>query len=359
MDKLFKLIAFSLCLVCSVGWLPFTENSDVKAVKSSYFGPQNTVTVGDSFEKAFDSPKWTTEKSPKGEVLVIFTGKISAATDKSQFCLNEINRLHKEKDVKAQYDILKGLIAPGEKPYPDLQKINELWNEVIAKENSTELRISKEKEQAISEMYAKKSEESATINVQIRELDEQAKAIKEQFRQDTVAERRKWMAIENEIKKETMFRDRNRFNAEYQARVNQKVAELEAQKKPISDVVAPIKAEMDEKLAQIEAQKKSIRGNPSRTADYVLKDQIDEEYKAKLSQERAALKPFEQEQRDKIHAVAVKMITDLVPKRGDPVKMTWIKYADPHIKDKFGYSLQTIEMKGEQRLGMFLSFILQ
>ena len=72
-----KKLTFLALLFCFL--LPLTGcggDSNIDLVKNASFRGYETTTIGKMLDGTFDKTKWTSEQNPKGEILVLFEGRI-------------------------------------------------------------------------------------------------------------------------------------------------------------------------------------------------------------------------------------------------------------------------------------------
>lgn len=181
-----KISIFPLCLLILLslhGCDSSASDADIQAVRADYFGPQRTATIGGSFERAFDSPRWSKETSARGEVLVSFTGKISALSDKTQTCLNELDTLYANNDEKGQYKFIESLVIMSDNPPSALQEIAALGNATVRKRQAIEDQLKREQEQTVSAIHAEKYAQIQAIDGKLAVLHQQERDLKNQQRQ--------------------------------------------------------------------------------------------------------------------------------------------------------------------------------
>lgn len=372
-----KISIFPLCLLILLslqGCDSSASDADIQAVRADYFGPQRTATIGDSFERTFDSPRWSKETSARGEVLVIFTGKISGLSDKTQTCLDELGTLYANNDEKGQYKFVESLVIMSDNPPSALQEIATLGNATVRKRQAIEDQLKRELEQAISAIHAEKYAQIQAIDDKLAVLHQQERELKNQQRQIAGSGGAQQLAqIDRRIREtqrsinsirasrqpnETRRAQNEALIAQYEA----ELARLNEQRDQLSAEQAQSGAEITAKLAELSQQ--GIALGQERQAVFqssefsIREEQVQQEFRTRLAQELAAVETFAQEQRNKINTLAVQSVKTLVPQRGAPIRITWRKHADPHIPNKFGYTIISIEVDGQQRTGFFLSFLL-
>lgn len=372
-----KISIFTICLLVLLslqGCDSSASDADIQTVRADYFDQQRTATIGDSFERTFDSPRWPKETSARGEVLVIFTGKISVLSDKTQACLDELATLYANNDEKGQYKFVESLVIMSDNPSSALQEIAALGNATVRKRQAIEDQLKRELEQAVSAIHAEKYAQIQAIDDKLAVLNQQERELKNQQRQiagSGVAQQlaqidrriRETQRSINSIRasrqpNETRRAQNEALIAQYEA----ELARLNEQRDQLSAEHVQSGAEISAKLEELSQQ--GIALGQQRQAVFqssefsAREEQIQQEFRTRLTQELAAIEPFAQEQRDKINTLAVQAVKKLVPQRGAPIRITWRKHANPHIPNKFGYTIISIDVDGQQRTGFFLSFLL-
>lgn len=375
MNKKVSMLLPCLVLLLSIqGCDSSTNDADIQAVKADYFGPQRTANIGDSFEQIFDSTRWFKETSPRGETLVVFTAKISSRSDKTQTWLDELRALYENNDERGQYKLIESLVMASDNPPSALQEMAALGNATVRKRQVIEGQLKRELEQAVSAIHAEKYAQIQAIDDKLAELHQQERDLRNQQRQIAGSSDAQQLAQIDRRIRETQrsinsIRASRQQNPTLKAQGEARIAQLEAelvrlneQREQLATTQGQSGNELTASLSALSQQ--MIALGQERQAVFqsrefsAREEQLQQEYGAKLSQTLAETESFAQEQRDKINALAVQTVKTLIPQRGAPIRVVWRKYADPHMPNKFGYSIFSIEVDGQQRTGFFLAFLL-
>lgn len=375
MNKRVSMLFPCLVLLLSIQGCDSSANdADVQAVKASYFGPQRTATIGDSFEQVFDSPRWSKETSPRGEILVVFTGNISSRSDKTQAWLDELRTLYENNDERGQYKLIESLVMASDNPPSALQEMAALGNATVRKRQSIEDQLKRELEQSVSSIHAEKYAKIQAIDGKLAELNQQERELRNQQRQNSGSSSAQQLAQIDRRIRETQrsinsIRASRQQNPTLKAQGEAQVAQFEAELARLSEQREQLSSEHEQSGNEIKARlnelsQQMIALGQERQAVFqssefsVREEQLQQEYRTRLSQALAETDSFAQEQRDKINTLAVQTVKALMPQRGAPIRVVWRKHADPHIPNKFGYSIFSIEVDGQQRTGFYLGFLL-
>lgn len=375
MNRTAAFFIMGISLFCLAGCGDSSANdADIQAVKADYFGPQRTATIGDSLEQMFDSPHWSKETSPRGEILVVFTGKITSRSDKTQTWLDELRALYENNDEKGQYKLIESLVIASDNPPSDLRTMAELGNATVRKRQAIEDQFKRELEQAVSAIHAEKYAKIQAIDDKLAELNQQERELRNHQRQNAGSSNAQQLAQIDRRIRETQrsinsIRASRQQNPTLKAQGEAQVAQFEAELARLNEQREQFSSEHEQADNEIKArfselsQQMIALGNERQavfqSSDFSAREEhLQQEYRAKLSQALAETESFAQEQRDKINNLAVQTVNTLIPQRGAPIRVVWRKYADPHITNKFGYSIFSIEVDGQQRTGFFLAFLL-
>lgn len=350
------------------------KDADIQAVKADYFGPQRTATIGDSFEQIFDSPRWSKETSTRGEILVVFTGKISTRSDKTQSWLDELRTLYANNDERGQYKLIESLVRASDNPPSALQEMVALGNATVRKRQAIEDQLKRELEQAVSAIQSEKYAQIQIIDGKLAELNQQERELRNQQRQNAGSGTAQQLTQIDRRIRETQrtinsIRASRQQNPTLKAQGEAKIAQLEAelsrlneQREQLATAQGQSGNEIETRLNELSQQMIALgkeRQAVFQSSEFSAREeQLQQEYRAKLSQALAETESFAQEQRDKINTLAVQTVKTLMPQRGALIRITWRKHADPHIPNKFGYTIISIEVDGQQRTGFFLAFLL-
>ncbi len=375
MNKTATLFIMGICLFCLASCGDSSANdADIQAVKADYFGPQRTATVGDSFEQIFDSPRWSKETSARGEILVVFTGKISSRSDKTQSWLDQLRTLYANNDEGGQYKLIESLVRASDNPPSALQEMAALGNATVRRRQAIEDQFKRELEQAVSAVHAEKYAQIQVIDYKLAALNQQEREIRNQQRQNSSSSGAQQLAQIDRRIRETQrsinsIRASRQQNPTLKAQGEARVAQLEAelvqlneQREQLSTAQEQSGNELKARLSELSQQMIALgkeRQAVFQSSEFSAREeQLQQEYRANLSQALAETESFAQEQRDKINTLAMQTVKTLMPQRGAPICITWRKHADPHIPNKFGYTIISIEVDGQQRTGFFLAFLL-
>lgn len=322
----------------------------------------------------FDSPRWSKETSPRGEILVVFTGKISSRSDKTQTWLDELRALYQNNDEKGQYKLIESLVIASDNPPSSLQEMAALGNATVRKRQAIEDQLKRELEQAVSAIHAEKYAQIQAIDGKLAELNQQERELRNQQRQNAGNTTSQQLAqIDRRIREAqrsiNSIRASRQPNPTLKAQGEARIVQLEAELVRLNEQRVQLSTEQERSGSEFKSrlsdlsQQMIVLGNERQavfqSGDFSAREeQLQQEYRAKLSQALAETESFAKEQRDKINNLAVQTVKTLIPQRGAPIRVVWRKYADQHVPNKFGYSIFSIEVDGQQRTGFFLAFLL-
>lgn len=339
------------------------DDPDIKAVRDSHTAIAardshsgiSVVTIGNSFDKFYDSPKWSKEISQKGEVLVVFEGKISYASDRRQILIDKLDEFLIRDDYGTGnipiHGVNKGdlygflyLLVWDTTNAPQINSIRKIDEEIKYKHSEICNKIQKDKENSL---YILRKEKKAAFDsvpdkeVEVASLKKQISTLSGEKNDAIEPYRRKIRGL-NPLPgmtklSEERAREVERLTSEFEeieTRYNAEIAQLGNK---IKDIY--------EKNRQIEV------GIIKEYAD--KSDKIDKKYSYENdSRIKAVYEPFRAEKREMIRKLAMQIFHQHVPKKGDRIRITWIKSLDYNSPAKASYRLYEITGDGNQQPGI-------
>lgn len=340
------------------------NDPDVKAVRGSYWGLNRTATIGDLFDRYFDSPKWSMEMSQKGELFVVFEGKISSTSDKRQTFIANVNKcVEKEND----FDLVTFLKYIAEKA-PEVVQVETLLRAITEKYNSVEKSIIIEKESTITalrnEYYLKDSSIEENLQRERKELERQMSALASEKENALIPYMESMQNISKEIHRLKNIKA-NLRPADYRdgknVQVEKDLDNALAQIPQISSQVEVVAAQYDEQIKQLSGEIDALYKDRLKAEDQAIIEldaltrQIDEEYAVKIEQQmEAECKPFAVKNRAEAQKIAIQLIEHAVPEKGDPIKIKWLKFGDTRIPGKVNYNIVEISSGDKRAHGYIL-----
>lgn len=351
------------------------SDQDIQNVREDYLGGQRTATIGDSFDRLFDSPKWSKETSAKGEVFVVFTGKISERTDKLQAALDDADKFYKKNDWQKLSELLETIL--GDVNSPELNAYKQPFYDSIKKQEQIESELAREKENKLADMQSTFSQKRDTLEsdiiTRLKPVQDKIKSLLQEQKNELLPYEQEFSKVNSEyssyrgmglIKGSTPEKEREN-SEQLRGSVGEKARNVLAKREQLSRQIEEIKNKYKVQLSDLKTQEDSLLNENSKLQSQISQEmnsadaQIEQEYKNMLRRRiDTEYKPFEEEQNRRRYDAAVQIIKNTMPKRGAPVKIIWLKYSTPNTPQKFGYALNSIEMDGKPRLGFLLAIVL-